>query len=182
VKPSIAKPLLIDQVSNLMAKITPAQSKTSITEAEFVRFTLIFVGIVALALAFYKLSDIILLVFGSILVAVILRAIARPIMRGTAMSERLALLASGLGVAAVLGGTGYLFGSRISEQLSVLAANLPQATERLAKSVPSVTDWVKGSAVGDLIINAFSWGTTVFGAAAALVVVVVAGIYIAIKP
>jgi hypothetical protein len=56
-----------------MAKNTPARSTTSITEAEFVRLTLIFVGIVALAFAVYKLSDILLLVFGSILVAVILR-------------------------------------------------------------------------------------------------------------
>jgi predicted PurR-regulated permease PerM len=165
-----------------MAKNTPAPSTTSITEAEFVRLTLIFVGIVALAAAVYKLSDILLLVFGSILVAVILRAIARPIMAGTSLSERLALLASGLGVAAVLGLTGYLFGSRISSQLTELAANLPQAMERLTKTVPSVTDLVKGSSVGDLIINAFSWGTTIFGAAATLIVVIVAGIYIAINP
>ncbi|MGZ5822679.1 MAG: AI-2E family transporter [Hyphomicrobium sp.] len=31
-------------------------------------------------------------------------------------------------------------------------------------------------------MNAFSWGTTIFGAAAALVVVIVAGIYIAVSP
>ena len=59
---------------------------------------------------------------------------------------------------------------------------MPQAVERLTKTVPSITDLVKGSSVGDLIINAFSWGTTIFGAAATLIVVVVAGIYIAINP
>src|SRR5215470_1433040 len=113
-----------------MAKNTPSRATATISEAEFVRLTLIFVGIVALAFAAYKLSDILLLVFGSILVAVILRAIARPIYAATPMSERLSLLASGLGVAAVLGLTGYLFGSRISAQLTTLAANLPQATEK----------------------------------------------------
>ena len=41
---------------------------------------------------------------------------------------------------------------------------------------------VKGSSIGDLLMNAFSWGTTIFGAAAALVVVIVAGIYIAVSP
>ena len=165
-----------------MAKNTPTRSAAWISEAEFVRLTMIFVGIVALAIAVYKLSDILLLVFGSILVAVILRAIARPIYAATPMSERLSLLASGLGVAAVLGLTGYLFGSRISSQLMALAADLPHAMERLTKTVPSVTDLVKGSSIGDLLINAFSWGTTIFGAAASLIVVVVAGIYIAINP
>src|SRR4051812_42074407 len=54
------------------------------------------------------LSDILLLVFGAILVAVVLRTIARPIRAGTSMGERLALLAAGLGVLIVIGGTGYL--------------------------------------------------------------------------
>jgi len=41
---------------------------------------------------------------------------------------------------------------------------------------------VKGSSIGELLMSAFSWGTTIFGAAAALVVVIVAGIYMAVKP
>ena len=75
------------------------------SDTEFVRRVLILIGLVALAAAFYELSDILLLIFGAILVAVVLRTIARPIKAGTAMSERVALLASGLGVAIVIGGT-----------------------------------------------------------------------------
>ena len=41
-----------------------------------------------------------MLIFGSILVAVVIRALARPIRAGTAISQRLALLASGFGIAA----------------------------------------------------------------------------------
>ena len=54
----------------------------------------------------------------------------------------------------------------------------------MSKTVPfsSVTELVKGSSVGELVMNAFSWGTTIFGAVATLVVVIVAGIYIAIDP
>jgi hypothetical protein len=48
---------------------------------------LIFIGIVALAAALYALSDILLLVFGAILVAVVLRTIARPIRAGTSMAS-----------------------------------------------------------------------------------------------
>jgi predicted PurR-regulated permease PerM len=162
----------------------PSSSPQGLSEAAYVRRVLIFVGIAALAAGLYVLSDILLLIFGSVLFAVVLRAIARPIRKGTSMSERLALLAAGLGVVAVLGVTGYLFGSRISAQLATVMESLPAAAERFSKTVlfSSVSEWVKGSSIGELVMNAFSWGTTLFGAVATLVVVIVAGIYIAIAP
>lgn len=167
-----------------MSKDPPSGPGSAISDATFVRRVLIFVGILALAAALYTLSDIVLLVFGAILFAVVLRAIARPIRAGTSMSERLALLAAGLGVLAVLVVTGYLFGSRISSQLSYIVQSLPAAWESFSKTVPgaSLSEWVKGSSVGELLMNVFSWGTTVFGAVASLVVVIVAGIYVAISP
>jgi len=167
-----------------MDKEPPSGSRDVMPEAVFVRRVLIFVGIVAFAAALYVLSDILLLIFGSVLVAVVLRAIARPIRAETSMSERLALLAAGLGVIAVLVGTGYLFGSQISTQLASVVESLPAAVKSLSKTEPftSMSEIVKGSSIGELIMNAFSWGTTVFGAVATLVVVIVAGIYIAIDP
>ncbi|MGZ5822678.1 MAG: hypothetical protein ACXWJ2_01915 [Hyphomicrobium sp.] len=104
-----------------MKKDPPMEA--GISDAQFVRRVLIFIGIVALAAALYALSDIVLLVFGAILVAVVLRTIARPIRAGTSMGERLALLAAGLGVLIVIGGTGYLFGSQIGDQLASLSAS-----------------------------------------------------------
>jgi predicted PurR-regulated permease PerM len=159
-------------------------SSYDIPDALFVRRVLIFVGIVAFAAALYLLSDILLLIFGSVLFAVVLRAIARPIRKGTSMSERLALLAAGIGVIVVLGAAGYLFGSRISTQLATVLDSLPAAVQNLSKTlqISSLSDLVKGSSIGELVLNAFSWGTTVFGAIATLVVVIVAGIYIAIDP
>ena len=52
---------------------------TAITEAVYIRRVLIAVGILAFAAALYVLSDILLLAFGAVLVAVVLRAIALPI-------------------------------------------------------------------------------------------------------
>ena len=154
------------------------------SDGEFIRRVLIVIGIAALAIALYKLTDVVMLTCGSILVAVVIRALARPIQRGTSMGERLALLASGVGIAALLAGIGYLFGAQISDQLSTLPASLPQAAQRLSQTAPgqSITAMVKGSSIGDLLMNAFSWGTTIFGSVAALVVVIVAGIYIAAQP
>ena len=154
------------------------------SDGEFIRRVLIVIGIAALAIALYKLTDVVMLTFGSILVAVVIRSLARPIRAGTAMSQRLALLASGFAIAALLAGIGYLFGAQISDQLSSLTASLPQAAQRLSQTAPgqSITAMVKGSSIGDLLMNALSWGTTIFGAVAALVVVIVAGIYIAARP
>ena len=164
-----------------MASPPPAPA---MTEAAYIRRVLIAVGIIAFAAALYVLSDILLLAFGSVLVAVVLRAIARPINRGTTLGQRLSLLAAGLAVVALLGGIGYMFGGQISEQLYALIEKLPAAADSLSKSVPylSVSELVKGSSVGNLVASALSWGTTVFGALAALVVVVIAGVYIAIAP
>jgi predicted PurR-regulated permease PerM len=154
------------------------------TEAVFIRRVLIVVGILAFAAALYLLSDILLLAFGSVLVAVVLRAIARPISRGTSLGQRLSLAAAGLGILALLGGIGYLFGAQIGDQLYSLVQNLPAAAASLSKSVPllSVSELVKGSSVGNLVASALSWGTTVFGGVATLIVVIIAGVYIAINP
>ena len=154
------------------------------TEAVFIRRVLIVVGIVAFTLALYLLSDILLLAFGAVLVAVVLREIARPIRGNTSIGDRLAIGAAVLGVIAMLSGIGYLYGAQISSQLAGLFDNLPAAATSLSKSAPflSVSELVKGTSIGNLIMSAFSWGTTLFGAAATLVVVIVAGVYIAINP
>lgn len=159
-------------------------SPSLMTEAVFIRRVLIVVGIAVFVSVLYLLSDILLLAFGAVLVAVVLRSIAGPIEGVMSISDRLAIVAAALGAIAVLGGVGYLYGAQISSQLAGLFDNLPAAATSLSKSgqFPSVAELVKGSSIGNLVVSAFSWGTTLFGAAATLVVVIVAGVYIAIDP
>ena len=97
------------------------------------------------------------------------------------MSERLALVASGVAIIAGLAAIAYLFGRQISDQLTSLAINLPQAAEQVSKTVP-LANLVSASSLGTLIVNAVSWGTTIFGAAGALIIVLVGGIYFAVNP
>ncbi len=157
---------------------------TPMTDAQFVRRVLIVVAILAGAAALYLLSDILLLVFGAVLVAVILRAIARPIERNTTLGPKLSLAAASIGVAVLIFGVAYLFGSQISDQLATLMERLPAATASLTRSEPfqSVSEILKGSSVGNLLASAVSWGTTLAGGLASLFVVLIAGIYIAISP
>lgn len=167
-----------------MPPSSPAPASGPQSEAVFIRRVLIVIGILAAVAAVYLLSDILLLAFGAVLVAVVLRAIARPLEKASTLGPQLSLAAAGLGVLALLVGIGVLFGSQISDQLSSLVERLPAATARLSKSEPfqSVSQLLKGSSIGNLLSNALSWGSTVFGGLASFFVVLIAGIYIALSP
>ncbi len=167
-----------------MEKKPSSPSPQLIPDNVFVRRVFIFFAIAAFAAALWTLSDLLVLVFGSILVAVVLHAIAEPIRQVTSIGERLALLLAGLAIIAVLGVVSYLFGSRISGQLVTVAEMLPNAASSLSKQMPflTVSELVRDTSIGNLVTSAFSWGTTIFGAVFSLVVMIVAGIYIAISP
>jgi len=139
------------------------------------------IGVGALCLALYKLSDVVLLIFGAVLVGVAMRAIAKSLHSETSMNERVSILAAVVGIICFIGLITYLFGAQISDQLSSLITQLPEAGERLSKAVPFAKA-VSDSSIGALISNALSWGTTIFGAAAALVLILVGGIYLAFDP
>ena len=167
-----------------MEKKPSSPSPQLIPDNVFVRRVFIFFAIAAFAAALWTLSELLILVFGSILVAVVLRAIAEPIRQVTSIGERLALLLAGLAIIAVLGIASYLFGSRISGQLVTVIEMLPDAATSLSKQMPflTVSELVRDTSIGNLVTSAFSWGTTIFGAVFSLVVMIVAGIYIAISP
>lgn len=157
-----------------------------LSEAQFIRRVFIVVGVLALAGALYLLSDLLLLAFGAVLVAVVLRALAAPIYQGTTLDRRYSLLAAVVGVLAVIAFIIYFFGAQISAQLASLPANLPAAAEKFAQRLPVVSmpvaDLLKGSSIGNLLAGAFSWGKAVVGSIATLVLMLIAGIYIAINP
>jgi predicted PurR-regulated permease PerM len=96
-----------------------------------VRRLLIAVAIVILALLAWHLVDVLLLVFGAVLVAVLLRALAGPIAAWTPLSDGWALatvafaLGTGIAVAA------WLFGAEVRAQVGELADRLPEAWRSL---------------------------------------------------
>jgi predicted PurR-regulated permease PerM len=97
------------------------------SERSYIRRLLITVAVVALALAAWQLRFVLLLLFGAVLIAVIIRAIASPIARVTHAPEKLALLGAvvlliGAGVGVV-----WLFGDETATQVRALADTLPRA-------------------------------------------------------
>jgi predicted PurR-regulated permease PerM len=151
------------------------------SDASFLRRVLIVFGLGALALALYQLSDVVLLVFGSVLIAVLMRAIARPLQAETSMSERVSLVTAIVGIISFLTLISYLFGTQITDQLSSLSISLPDAARHISRDIPIAKLFAESSA-GALMANALSFGTSIFGAAAAVVLMLVGGIYLALRP
>lgn len=155
----------------------------------FVRRLLIVALGGALAFAFWTLTDLILLLFGAILIAVLLRALARLLSSWLPISERLAVPIALLLIISALTAIGWLFGTQIAQQMQALVATLPSAARDLASRLEGVS-WIAemlqgggpASSLGTLASRVVSWGTTLFGGLASLVLVVFAGIYLALDP
>ncbi len=154
------------------------------SEVMFVRRILIVGAFVGLAAAIWFLSNVLLLVFAGILLAVLLRAIADPLTRKLAISDGWALLLSGLTILIVLGIGVILFGAQISSQFGQLAQVLPQAVERILQEFgfSGVQELLTGTVVGNILTTAYSWGTAIIGVLAGLLFVVFTGIYLSISP
>ena len=153
--------------------------------ALFVRKTLIVLLLVGLALLLVQLADVLLLIFGAILIAAVVRAIADPLERiripGTA-----AVLISMLVVLGIVGLFAWLFGAQIGAQLSAVAVRLPDAAR-------NAREWLQGMPLARPLLSAtpdfqsmagqaFQFAFGAFGAITNLVVVVIAAIYLALEP
>lgn len=142
--------------------------------------------IAAVLLLLYRLADVLLLIFGAMLIAVILRAIAKWLH----LPSRLALLVAVLFVLGLFAAAAWLFGSQVAAQFEQLREILPAAwhsfearlgqsdlgrrfLDSLRQSVP------QGSSVAaDLGRWALSLGNTITN----LILVVIAGIFLAGEP
>lgn len=95
----------------------------------YIERLLITIGIVALALLLWQLRDLLLLVFGAVLVAVIFAATARLIVRHTPLPHGWALLAAVVLTVGVVAGALALFGAQLAAQSRQLGEMLPRAWE-----------------------------------------------------
>lgn len=157
-------------------------------DATFVRRLLIVLLVGALAVSVWYLADLLLLLFGSILVAVVLRAVADPINARLGIPESVALAIAGLLVLGVLLSGILLFGAQIGQQMALIAERVPGAISRLSSElrIESFVEWLKSSdsasSLGNLATRLMSWSTTLIGGVASLFVVLIAGIYLAADP
>lgn len=159
-----------------------------LTPAEFFWRAVILVSVALIPVLIWFLFDVILIVTGAILVAVLLHLVAEPFMRWCKLPEAVALIVAGILVVAVVAGAGYLFGTRIE-------AEFTDVMQRANSGVTSIVKRLQGSQTGQIILQHIKGGdsfsvtdvlSSVFTVSVrfleAAVVTVIAGFYLAAQP
>ena len=153
------------------------------------RRMLVVVAVAALALLAWQLSDVFLLLFGAIILATALRALAAPLERYLRLSPRLAVATAILVAAAAIAAGSWLIGDRLAEQFDNLRQRLPEALAALKA-------WLNDRPLGLQILALWdqaregdvAWGrvanlaTSTLGAIGSAALMAILGIYLAADP
>jgi predicted PurR-regulated permease PerM len=156
-------------------------------DKDFVRRVLITLGLLALVVLVWKLSDVLLLAFGAVLVAVILRAFADLISARTPVPRRWSLTTAGFVILVAMIAAGALFGAQVRAQLAGVAEQLPMALNNITRELgigevtsrlPEALAGTGGSLVGRIA----GIGMTILNGLADFLLVVIAGVFVAADP
>ena len=108
----------------MAARHDPSHEPLSIGFMQRVLFVILAIGMAFLAL---KLLGLWLLVFGAVVIAVILRGLAEPLMRYAKLKDKPAVAIALIGLIALVAVTVVLFGNQLSLQIDSLSREIPQA-------------------------------------------------------
>jgi predicted PurR-regulated permease PerM len=153
------------------------------------RYIIIAIALVAVAAIIWTVADVIILAFGAIVFATVLRAIADPLIRITGWRERWVLVLVVVVLALVLAATFWLFGRQAVAQFAEMREQLPAAIEKLK-------EWLARSTLGKMALDLLKVPEegqgSLSGAGAALgatlggvgnvLIVIFGGIYLAADP
>jgi predicted PurR-regulated permease PerM len=157
-------------------------------DAAFIRRVLIVIALILLVLLLWQLSEVLLLAFGAVLVAVILHAAADMLVQYARLSPRWALTAAAILIFGILIGLIALFGAQMRVQLAQVAERLPFALDNFMKElglddvsgqIPNALGMSPG---GNFLGRVAGIGGTVLNGLADALLVVIAGLYIAAAP
>ena len=180
--------------------IKPASTKTDIQpspvdsndreSARLFRRTMVILAAVATALVTWQLVSLLLLIFASILAAVMISDLARALMRWAKLPFAAALALAIILPLLVIGIVFGLFGTIMYEQFAILAETLPadwqQFTRWLRSSVPGRQALAAAESyapnMGTVLGFAQSMLANIGSAASALAIILVAGVYLAAQP
>ena len=167
-----------------------SQKKGGTADSDFVRRALIVVGLAALAILLWQLRYVLVLLFGAVVVATIIRAIADPFTNRLHVPKGPAVLLAVLVIVAIIGGVAWLLGRQIAAQTVAMADTLPSALRR-------VDDWLAGMGLahpiqswlaelhthgGQLVSRFGSWVSSASSGLANLLIVFFGGIFLAAEP
>ncbi len=157
------------------------------SNTELLKRTLLVVSVAAIPVLVWYLFDLILIAFGAIILAMLLRLGAQPIIRLLSISEPIALLISGLLILAVIIGWVFFFGAR-------LAGEMQDVVQRASSASAAIEASLRGSTLGNFLINhiafaKFSFTEVLSGLLKisssfleATIIMVIGGVYLAVQP
>lgn len=157
-------------------------------DADFVRRVLIVMGIGAFALLLWNLSGVLLLAFGAVLVAVILRACAHVLAQHTPLPQRWSLTVAGLLILFGFLAASIMFGAQMRAQIAGVSERLPAALDAFTHELGlgSVTEQLPrmlGMGPGGGFIGRLAGvGAAFIGGLADFLLVIIAGVFIAADP
>ena len=158
-------------------------------EGPFVRRVLIVVAIAAGVLLLWQLREVVVLLFGAVMVATIFRAIADLLEKHLRLPERIAVLLSVLLVIGIIAAVVWAIGSQVSAQSQTLAQTLPRATQMIDDRLAEMglghplALWMRNLHSGGLIgsdLKGFVSSITV--SAASFLIVFFGGVFLAVEP
>lgn len=162
--------------------------RSIVGDADFVRKTLIVLGLVLLALLLWKLSNVLLLAFGAVLVAIILHTCADLLARYLHVPRRWSLTAASIVIFALSLCVIALFGTQIRSQIANVAERLPSAIDAfstnlgLGEVTDDLSEMLNNVPTGGMAARLAGIGGTILGGLTDFVLVVVAGLYVAASP
>jgi predicted PurR-regulated permease PerM len=143
-----------------------------------------------LALLIWRLSDVLLMAFGAVLVAALIHALAGPLIRRLGLPRPVALVIAVAGLALAIAATVWMFGQQLASQIVALGDLLPNAWTALQQQLSTTT--IGAYVLDDLQRLRHPDGMVVeqvsrivrssASATAATVIVLFAGLYLAFSP
>ena len=142
------------------------------------------------AFLIFKLTGLWMLIFGAVVIATVLRALAEPLIRYTPLNPAFAVLSVLVAVLAFLAVTVSLFGLQIADQAHVLATQLPAAWSAIQAKLATlpvgaqIRDQIAqlGHQAGGVVSKLPLIAGNVFSSLANVLVALIAGIVLAIDP
>lgn len=154
---------------------------------KYFRRVLIAAAVAALVFVLWRVAPILMLLFGAVLIAILLRGLVNVAEKHASVSDRWSFAIVTSTILVVMAGIGVLFGAQISGQVSQVFEQAPEALDAAGASI-GISDASErlGEAMADdsgqLFSNIAGFGYSLLGGLADLVVVVVAAIYLAAEP
>lgn len=160
------------------------------SDREFVRRALIVIGLAAVAVLSWQLRTVLVLLFGAVVMATVVRSLADPLSKHLRLPDPIAVLIGVLLIVGIIAGVAWLLGQQIAAQMDALTTTLPTALGRIDQWLASfgldhpMQAWfAQLHHNGGTLVSRFGgWLSTASSGVANFLIVLFGGIFLATEP